>query len=58
MLNGDAARDRAAKRHPIEKIGTVEDMAAAAEFLLGPESSWITGQIIAIDGGLSSLRLF
>ena len=36
---------------PISRTGTVDDVAALARFLLGPESSWITGQCIGVDGG-------
>lgn len=36
---------------PIRRLGTVEDIADAVRFLAGPESGWITGQCIAVDGG-------
>jgi NAD(P)-dependent dehydrogenase (short-subunit alcohol dehydrogenase family) len=36
---------------PISRVGTVEDIAAAVRFLAGPESSWISGESLAIDGG-------
>lgn len=36
---------------PISRVGTVEDIAAMARFLIGPESTWITGQAINVDGG-------
>lgn len=36
---------------PIRRTGTVEDVAAAVRFLLGPESSWITGVHLSVDGG-------
>jgi NAD(P)-dependent dehydrogenase (short-subunit alcohol dehydrogenase family) len=36
---------------PISRLGTVEDIASAVRFLAGPESSWITGDSLAIDGG-------
>jgi len=42
--------------HPIQRIGLAEDSAAAAAFLLSDEASWITGQVLAVDGGRSSLR--
>jgi NAD(P)-dependent dehydrogenase (short-subunit alcohol dehydrogenase family) len=38
---------------PIARVGTVEDVAALARFLVGPESTWITGQVIGVDGGHS-----
>jgi NAD(P)-dependent dehydrogenase (short-subunit alcohol dehydrogenase family) len=38
---------------PLHRVGTVEDVGALARFLVGPESSWITGQCISVDGGQS-----
>ncbi len=46
------------KRHPLGRIGTAEELADAAYFLISPQSSWITGQILGIDGGMSSIRNF
>jgi NAD(P)-dependent dehydrogenase (short-subunit alcohol dehydrogenase family) len=40
----------------MKRIGEAKDLAEAAVFLLSDKSSWITGQIIAIDGGMSSLK--
>jgi NAD(P)-dependent dehydrogenase (short-subunit alcohol dehydrogenase family) len=36
---------------PISRVGTVDDVATAVRFLAGPESSWITGECLAVDGG-------
>jgi NAD(P)-dependent dehydrogenase (short-subunit alcohol dehydrogenase family) len=36
---------------PLGRLGTVDDVAAAVRYLAGPESSWVTGQIFAVDGG-------
>jgi NAD(P)-dependent dehydrogenase (short-subunit alcohol dehydrogenase family) len=36
---------------PVQRLGTVEDIAAGVRYLAGPESSWVTGQCFAIDGG-------
>jgi 3-oxoacyl-[acyl-carrier protein] reductase len=44
------------KRNPMNKVGTANDIANAISFLLGEESSWITGQIMAVDGGMSTLK--
>ncbi|MCA1008465.1 SDR family oxidoreductase [Rhodococcus hoagii] len=36
---------------PLARVGEIEDIAALALFLLGPQSTWITGQVINVDGG-------
>ena len=56
LLSTPEKREISAKRHPTGRIGTAEDISSAALFLLSEESSWITGQVLHIDGGLSSLR--
>lgn len=56
LLNTDEKRMNAASRHPLRRIGTVGDMASAALFLLSDQSTFITGQILHIDGGLGTLR--
>jgi NAD(P)-dependent dehydrogenase (short-subunit alcohol dehydrogenase family) len=45
-----------AQMHAIPRLGEAEDMAAAAAFLLGPDSAWITGQVLPVDGGRSRVR--
>jgi NAD(P)-dependent dehydrogenase (short-subunit alcohol dehydrogenase family) len=42
--------------HALDRIGTPEDIARAIVFLLNPENNWITGQVLAVDGGLSRVR--
>ncbi len=42
--------------HPLQRLGEADDVAALVAFLLGAESGWITGQVMAIDGGRSTLR--
>ncbi|MEM9941416.1 MAG: SDR family oxidoreductase [Planctomycetota bacterium] len=44
------------EKYALKRTGTVDDMAEAALFLLGEKSSWITGQVLGVDGGMSSLR--
>ncbi len=56
LLNSDAKREANANRHPLQRNGKVEDIASMAEFLLSSKSSWITGQIFHVDGGISSLK--
>ncbi len=45
-----------AQRHALKKIGDAKEVADAAIFLLQKTSSWVTGQIIHVDGGMSSIR--
>jgi NAD(P)-dependent dehydrogenase (short-subunit alcohol dehydrogenase family) len=55
MLKNPAIADGIAKAHPLKRLGEGKDSAALAKFLITEESSWITGQIIAVDGGRSKL---
>ncbi|MBS7538093.1 SDR family NAD(P)-dependent oxidoreductase [Ancylobacter lacus] len=45
-----------AQLHPLQRLGDPEDVASLAQYLLSGEAGWITGQIIAVDGGRSTLR--
>lgn len=56
LTSSQAMREAIEKMHPIARLGTSEDSAALAEFLLSTQSSWITGQILHVDGGRSTLR--
>ena len=44
-------------RHPLKRTGNTDDISNAIEFLISPNSSWITGQVINVDGGMSTLKL-
>ncbi len=57
LLSTPDKRSKADQRHPLGRVGSPSDPAAAAEFLLSPDSSWITGQVLPVDGGFSSVRL-
>lgn len=48
--------DAIAALHPLQRLGEVDDIAPMAALLLGPGSGWITGQVIGVDGGRSTLR--
>ena len=55
ILRNTALAQGIAKAHPLKRIGEGKDGAALAKFLLTEESSWVTGQVIAVDGGRSKL---
>lgn len=57
LLQSDTMAQSIAALHPIPRLGVAEEMAELTAFLLSTQSSWITGQIIAVDGGRSSLRV-
>ena len=56
LLNTPEKQEASAKRHPLGRYGSANEVAAAAEYLLSEQASWITGQVLKIDGGLSSVR--
>lgn len=56
LLANEDKKKASAERHPLKLIGTAEDIASLAAFLLSPKAKWISGQIVGIDGGLSTLR--
>jgi NAD(P)-dependent dehydrogenase (short-subunit alcohol dehydrogenase family) len=58
LLNTDGKRKAAADRHPMKRVGLPEDVADCVVFLLSSRSSWMTGQVLHVDGGLSAVRLF
>jgi NAD(P)-dependent dehydrogenase (short-subunit alcohol dehydrogenase family) len=53
ITQGGPVLDSYLENIPLHRVGTVEDVAALVRFLIGPESSWITGQCISVDGGQS-----
>ncbi|GAA4056400.1 SDR family oxidoreductase [Flavobacterium chungnamense] len=55
FLSNDDKKEKSAQRHPLKRVGTSEDMAQMASFLLSEKSSWISGQIFHVDGGMSTL---
>ena len=56
FLNNDVKKEKAAERHPLKRAGKPTDIASMTSFLLGDQSSWMTGQILGIDGGMSALN--
>jgi NAD(P)-dependent dehydrogenase (short-subunit alcohol dehydrogenase family) len=56
LLSTPDKKESSDKRHPLGRVGTPEDIAKAASYLLSEDSSWMTGQILHLDGGMSSLK--
>ena len=57
LLNSEEKREASAARHPMKRVGTPEELAALATFLLSPNAGWITGQVIHADGGMGALKI-
>jgi NAD(P)-dependent dehydrogenase (short-subunit alcohol dehydrogenase family) len=58
LLASEEKRKASADRHPLKRVGTPQEIAGSAAFLLSDAGAWITGQVVPIDGGMSSLRTF
>ncbi len=56
LLANEAMAKGIAQMHPLPRLGQPEDAAALADFLLSGDAGWMTGQIVSLDGGRSSLR--
>tara|TARA_B100001250_G_scaffold335557_1_gene301781 strand:+ start:139 stop:843 length:705 start_codon:yes stop_codon:yes gene_type:complete len=56
FLNSDLKIEKASERHPLGRIGKVEEISKLTAYLLSDDSSWVTGQVINIDGGIGSIR--
>ena len=57
LLSSEEKVEGSAKRHPLQRIGQAEDMAEMACFLLSDQASWMTGQVLRVDGGMSAIKL-
>lgn len=56
FLNNEAKMDKANERHPLGRVGTAKEIAQATTFLLGEQSSWMTGRVLQLDGGIGNLK--
>jgi NAD(P)-dependent dehydrogenase (short-subunit alcohol dehydrogenase family) len=56
LINTPEKIEQSGKRHPLQRIGNTNDIASMAAFLLSDDSSWMTGQVLKIDGGMSTLK--
>jgi 3-oxoacyl-[acyl-carrier protein] reductase len=57
LLSTDEKKEASNKRHPIGRFGTSADIANITTFLISDEASWITGQILGVDGGMGSIKM-
>ena len=57
FLSNDEKKEKAGMRHPLKRVGLAEDIAQMAVFLLSDNTSWVTGQIFRVDGGMSTLNV-
>ncbi len=57
LLNNEKKRELMSQRHPLKRVGEARDIAHLAVFLLNDNSSWVTGQILGVDGGMSTLNV-
>jgi NAD(P)-dependent dehydrogenase (short-subunit alcohol dehydrogenase family) len=57
MFENEKMVEAISKLHAMNRLGTPQDMAMLCEFLLSSKADWITGQIIGVDGGRSTLRI-
>lgn len=57
LLNNEKKKEAAEQRHPLKRVGTAQELAGAALFLLTDASSWVTGQVMGVDGGMAKLRV-
>ena len=58
LLSSEEKRKASADRHPLKRVGISLEIAQSAAHLLSDAGAWITGQILAVDGGMSALRTF
>jgi NAD(P)-dependent dehydrogenase (short-subunit alcohol dehydrogenase family) len=56
LLGNDDKKEASNKRHPLGRYGQPQDIAAATVYLLSEDASWMTGQILHLDGGMSSVK--
>ena len=56
FLNNDTKKNNAAARHPLQRVGSPEEIAQITEFLLSNTSSWVTAQTLTVDGGIGSIK--
>lgn len=56
LLSNEKKREASEERHPLKRVGKAQDIASMAVHLVSENGSWITGQVIGVDGGMSRVR--
>jgi NAD(P)-dependent dehydrogenase (short-subunit alcohol dehydrogenase family) len=56
LLGTEEKKNSSVERHPLKKVGSPKDISEMAAFLLSDRSSWMTGQIIHLDVGMSNIK--
>lgn len=56
ILSNEQISESLMNKHPLKRLGTKEDMATLAAFLISEKAGWITGQVIGVDGGRSTIE--
>ncbi|MBZ9651773.1 SDR family NAD(P)-dependent oxidoreductase [Psychroflexus montanilacus] len=57
LLGSDKKKEKMDERHPLKRVGEPADIGKIASFLLSDDSTWITGQVLGVDGGMGSLNV-
>ena len=57
LFRTEAQTNQMMQKHPLKRVGYSSDIANSIAFLLSDQSSWITGQVLCVDGGLSKIKL-
>ena len=57
LLSTDEKRAASDQRHPLKRVGKTEDISNAIYYLLSDDSSWVSGQVLGVDGGMGSVKI-
>ncbi len=57
FLNNEAKLAKVNERHPLKRVGTAEELAKAAAYLLSEDCGWMSGTILQMDGGIGNLKI-
>lgn len=57
ITSNEMSRNASLAMHPLQRLGTAEDVASMIDWILQPDQSWVTGQVFGVDGGLATLKV-